>query len=60
MNVRFQLIFPDMCAKTIVKETRKFEVARVKKKKKRKKKENFGRLVTFWFGTFAMLFSTTG
>jgi len=47
------------CAKTIVKESRKFELARLKKKKKNKAK-HFGRLVTFWFGTFAMLFSTTG
>jgi len=27
------------CAKTIVKESRKFELARLKKKKKKKKKE---------------------
>ena len=48
------------CAKTIVKESRKFELARLKKKKKKKKKEkHFGRLVTFWFGTFTMLFSAT-
>ena len=45
------------CAKTIVEESRKFELARLKKKKKEK---HFGRLVTFWFGTFAMLFSATG
>ena len=41
----------------------KFELARLKKKKKKKKKKkekHFGRLVIFWFGTFAMLFSTTG
>ena len=43
--------------KTIVKESRKFELARLKKKKKEK---HFGYLVTFWFGTFAMLFSATG
>ena len=49
------------CAKTIVKESRKFELARLKKKKKKKKKEkHFGRLATCWFGTFAMLFSATG
>ena len=48
-------------AKTIVKESRKFELARLKMKKKKKKKEkHFGRLVTFWFGTFAMPFSATG
>ena len=34
----------------------KFELARLKKKKKEK---HLGRLVTFWFGTFAMLFSAT-
>ena len=52
------------CAKTIVKESRRFELARLKKKKKKKKKKNkekhFGRLATFWFGTFAKLFSVTG
>jgi len=51
------------CAKSIVKESRKFELARLKKKKKKKKKKkekHFGRLVTFWFGTFAMPFSATG
>jgi len=45
-------------AKTIVKESRKFELARLKKKKKKEK--HFGHLATFWFGTFAMLFSATG
>ena len=45
------------CAKTIVKELRKFELARLKKKKKEK---HFGRLATFWFGAFAMLCSATG
>ena len=40
------------CAKTIVKEPRKFELARLKKKKKEKR---FGHLATFWFGAFAML-----
>jgi len=34
------------CAKTIVKEL--------------EEEEDFGRLATFWFGTFAMLFSATG
>jgi len=50
------------CAKTIMKESHKFELARLKKKKKKKKKKekHFCRLVTFWFGTFAMLFSTCG
>ena len=48
------------CTKTIVKESRKFELARLKKKKKKKKEKHFGRLATFWFGTFTMLFSTAG
>jgi len=48
------------CAKTIVKESRKFELARLKKKKKKKKEKHFGCLATFWFGAFAMLFNTTG
>jgi len=48
------------CAKTIVKESHKFELAHLKQKKKKKKGKHFGRLVTFWFGTFAMLFSATG
>jgi len=51
------------CVKTIVKASRKFELARLKKQKKKKKKKkekHFGRLVTFWFGTFTMLFSATG
>ena len=47
------------CAKTIVKESRKFELARLKKKKKKKEK-HFGRLMTFWFGTFAMLLAPLG
>jgi len=47
------------CAKTMVKESREFELARLKKKKKKKEK-HFGRLVTFWFGTFVMLNSATG
>jgi len=46
--------------KTIMKESHKFELARLKKKKnkrkKKKKGKHFGRLATFWFGTFAMLF----
>jgi len=55
------------CAKTIVKESRKFELARLKKKKKKPEEEEerkpFGRLATFWFGTFgtfAMHFNATG
>ena len=34
-----------------------YELARLKKKKK---KRHFDPLATFWFGTFAVLFSTTG
>ena len=47
------------CAKTTVKESLKFELGCLKKKKK-EKETHFGRLVTFWFGTFAMPFSATG
>jgi len=47
------------CAKTIIKESRKFELARLKKKKKKKEK-HLGGLMTYWFGTFAMLFSAAG
>jgi len=48
------------CAKTIMKESHKFELARLKKKKKKKKEKHFGRLATFWFSTFAMLYSAAG
>ena len=48
------------CAKTVVKESRKFELARLKKKKKKKKEKHFGRLATFWFGTFAMVLAPLG
>ena len=48
------------CAKTIVKESRNFELARLKKKKKKKKEKHFGRLATFWFSTFTVHFGTTG
>jgi len=52
------------CVKTIVKVSRKFELARLKKKKKKKKKKkqekHFGGLATFWFGSFTMLFSAIG
>jgi len=44
------------CAKTIVKESHKFELAHLKKKKEK----HIGRLATFWFGTFMMHFSATG
>ena len=36
------------CAKTIVKESRKFELARLKKKKKKKKRRRRRRRRTFW------------
>jgi len=45
------------CVKTMVKESRKFELAHLKRKKKEK---HFGRLVTFWFGAFAMLLAPLG
>jgi len=50
------------CAKTIVKESREFELARRRirrrrrrRRRRRKKEKHFGRLVTFWFGNFAIL-----
>jgi len=47
------------CAKSIVKESCKFELTHLKKKKKERKKEkHFGHLATFWFGTFMMLVLT--
>ena len=42
------------CAKSIVKESHKFELGR-QRRRRRKKEKHFGRLATFWFGTFAML-----
>jgi len=46
------------CAKTIVKESRKFELARLKKeeRRRRKKKEekHLARFASSWFGTFVM------
>ena len=47
------------CVKTIVKESHKFELARLKKKKKKKEK-HFGSQVNFWFGIFVTLYSATG
>ena len=44
------------CVKTIMKESHNFELARLKKKERK----NFVCLVTFWFGTFAMLFRAAG
>jgi len=43
------------CVKTTMKESCNFELALLNKNKK-----TFGRLVTFYFGTFAILFCTTG
>jgi len=43
------------CVKITVKESRSF-VARLKKKKEK----HFDCLVTFWFGTFAMLSHASG
>jgi len=37
-----------------------FKPGKKKKKKKKKKEKHFGHLATFWFGTFVMLYSTTG
>ena len=50
------------CAKTIMKESHKFELACLKKKKKKKKKKEEERetLVIFWFDTFVISFSATG
>ena len=42
------------CAKSIVKESHKFELGR-QRRRRRKKEKHFGRLATFWLGTFAML-----
>ena len=51
-----------LCVETIVKESRNFELARLRKKKekeRKKKEKHFGHLATFWFCTFVMLFCTT-
>jgi len=41
--------------------SRSFELAHLKKKKKKETKiKNFGRLVSFWFSTFLMLFYASG
>jgi len=42
-----------LCAKTIVKESRKFELARLKKKKKKEKKKKKKKKEKHWpFGDF--------
>ena len=46
------------CVKAIVKESRKFELACLKKKENKEKR--FGHLAMFWFGTFVMLFWVRG
>jgi len=46
------------CAKTIVEESRKFELARLKKKKKKEK--HFGHLATFWFGALRCFLAPLG
>ena len=43
------------CANTVVRESAKFELARLKKEE-----EDFGGLATFWRGTFATVFHDTG
>ena len=52
------------CANTVVRESAKFELARLKKEdseeKKKKKKTDFGGLATFWRGTFATVIHDTG
>ena len=45
------------CANTVVRESAKFELARLKKKKE---KTDFGGLATFWRGTFATVIHDTG
>ena len=47
--------------KTIMKESHKFELEKEEEEEEQEEEEkNFGSLATFWFGTFAKLFSTTG
>ena len=50
------LLREECYAKTIVKESCKFELVCLKKKKEK----HFGRVATFWFGTFAMLLVPLG
>ena len=46
-------------AAVLCENHRESELTHLKKEKKKKEK-HFGSLATFWFGTFAMLFSATG
>ena len=49
------------CANTVMRESAKFELARLKKtKKKKKKKTDFGGLATIWRSTFATVIHDTG
>jgi len=47
------------CARTTGRELCDFELPGIPSEE-RKKKTDFGRLVTFWFGTFAMSFALLG
>ena len=49
-------------ANTVVRESAKFELARLKKEDEdsEKKKTDFGGLATFWRGTFATVIHDTG
>ena len=40
--------------------TREEEEEEEQQQQQQQQQQHFGRLVTFWFGTFAMLFSATG
>ena len=44
------------CAKTIVKESRKFELAHLKKEEEEEERKHSGRLATFCFCAFAIAF----
>ena len=52
------------CANTVVRESAKFELARLKKEGEEEEEEeeenHFGGLATFWCGTFATVIHDTG
>ena len=54
------------CAHTVVRESAKFELARLKKEEEEEEEEEnrfcsvFGGLATFWRGTFATVIHDTG
>ena len=48
------------CVKTIVKESHKSELEEEEEQQQQQQQQHFGRLVTFWFGTFAMLLVPLG